>query len=358
MDHPNISWEVELENLFLSIQEEIELASSIYILIDEKVSQIWLNDLLEQCPQIAQANIIEIPEGEACKEWEILHHVWEQWIEDKADRNTLVINIGGGSTTDLGGLAASLYNRGISFINVPTTLTGMVDAAIGGKTAINFHHIKNSIGTFQDADQLIVCPLFLESLSEEELLSGFAEMIKHSLIADESLWEAYNELDEISAATIIPFIKRNIQIKNHIVFEDPFEENIRKQLNFGHTLGHALESYWLEKNSPQPHGYCVALGICYACYVSQQKNMLSSSEMNDVFDFVFSLYTTEGYHWPNWHEVQQYLIQDKKNNRNSLKLVLLESIGKCSINHSLSLEDAERLYVDFIELVSSYPNEE
>jgi 3-dehydroquinate synthase len=340
MDHPNISWEVELENLFHSIQEEIEQASSIYILIDEKVSEIWLNDLLEQCPQIAQANIIEIPEGEACKEWEILHHVWEQWIEDKADRNALVINIGGGSTTDLGGLAASLYKRGISFVNVPTTLTGMVDAAIGGKTAINFHHIKNSIGTFQDADQLIVCPLFLESLSEEELLSGFAEMIKHSLIADESLWEAYNELEEISAATITPFIKRNIQIKNHIVFEDPFEENIRKQLNFGHTLGHALESYWLEKQQPCSHGYCVALGMKYATELSIELEEETKSEIVNFLDEIFPTPNP----MPHWDDLLVYLNQDKKNQKGNLQFTLLAEIGQAVHDQSVTWEDAQTCY--------------
>lgn len=340
MDHPNISWEVELENLFDSIQEEIDQASSTYILIDEKVSQIWLNDVLEQCPQLAKANIIEIPEGEACKEWEILHHIWEQWIEDKADRQALLINIGGGSTTDLGGLAAALYKRGIGFVNVPTTLTGMVDAAIGGKTAINFHHIKNSIGTFQDADQLIVCPVFLESLPEEELLSGFAEMIKHSLIADASLWEAYNDLEEINAATIVPFIKRNIQIKNHIVFEDPFEENIRKQLNFGHTLGHALESYWLEKQTPLSHGYCVALGMKYATALSVQLDTEAKTEITAFLDEIFP----NPEQMPEWNDLLIYLNQDKKNQKGSLKFTLLTSIGHAVHDQSVDWEEAQNCY--------------
>jgi 3-dehydroquinate synthase len=357
MDHPNISWEDNFENLFQSIQEEITQASAVYILMDENVSALWLNDMLEQCPVISSVHIIEIPAGEEAKEMDILQHIWRQWIEDKVDRNAFVINIGGGSTTDLGGLAASLFKRGIGFAHIPTTLTGMVDAAIGGKTAINFQGIKNIIGTFQEPDQLIICPHFLDTLEESEILSGFAEMIKHALIADNSLWEAYVDLEEINAKSVVPFIKRNIQIKNRIVFEDPFEEGIRKQLNFGHTLGHALESFWLEKQSPKSHGHCVALGMCFACFVSNHYKLLDSDEMNETIDFTLSLYKIERKDWPNWLHIQPYLTQDKKNNRNTLQLVLLETIGKSSINHSLSLEDAEWLYGNFIEFIHSQPSE-
>jgi 3-dehydroquinate synthase len=307
MDHPNISWEDNFENLFQSIQEEIAQASAVYLLMDENVSALWLNDMLEQCPVISSAHIIEIPAGEEAKEMEILQHIWRQWIEDKVDRNAFVINIGGGSTTDLGGLAASLFKRGIGFAHIPTTLTGMVDAAIGGKTAINFQGIKNIIGTFQEPDQLIICPHFLDTLEECEILSGFAEMIKHALIADSSLWEAYVDLEEINAKSVVPFIKRNIQIKNRIVFEDPFEEGLRKQLNFGHTLGHALESYWIEKQSPKSHGHCVALGICFACFTSNQFNLLASEEMNEVIDFTLSLYKIDQKAWPNWIDLKRYL---------------------------------------------------
>ncbi len=340
MDHPNITWEDNFENLFQSIEEEIAQASNVYLIIDENVSGLWLNDILEQCPIIASAYILEVPQGEEAKEIEILQHIWGQWIEDQVDRNAFVINIGGGSTTDLGGLAASLFKRGIGFAHIPTTLTGMVDAAIGGKTAINFLGIKNVIGTFQDPSQLIICPHFLDTLDEKEIISGFAEMIKHALIADSSLWEAYLELEEINNESLTPFIKRNIQIKNKIVFEDPFEEGARKQLNFGHTLGHALESYWIEKNTPLSHGYCVAIGMKFAVALS---NNLDSENQSEIIAFLDEIYPNPTL-MPAWKELEQYLIQDKKNKNGLLKFTLLSQVGIGQENQTISWENAENSY--------------
>ncbi|MEN9947486.1 MAG: hypothetical protein RL106_309 [Bacteroidota bacterium] len=340
MDHPNISWEDNFENLFQSIQEEITQASAVYLLMDENVSALWLNDMLEQCPIISSAHIIEIPAGEEAKEMEILHHIWGQWIEDKVDRDAFVINIGGGSTTDLGGLAASLFKRGLGFAHIPTTLTGMVDAAIGGKTAINFQGIKNIIGTFQEPDQLIICPHFLDTLEESEILSGFAEMIKHGLIADSSLWDAYGELEEINARTVVPFIKRNIQIKNRIVFEDPYEEGVRKQLNFGHTLGHALEAYWIEKQSPKSHGFCVALGMKLAVALSDN---LESDIKTDIISFLDELYPQDS-NMPQWKELEPFLVQDKKNMNGQLKFTLLAEIGVGQENQPVTWEQAAQSY--------------
>lgn len=340
MDQPNIAWETEISQLFQSIEEELAQSSAIYLIMDEHVSGLWLNDLLEQCTPIAQANVIEIPAGEGCKEMEILQHIWNQWIEDKVDRNAYVINIGGGSTTDLGGMAAALYKRGISFAHIPTTLTGMVDAAIGGKNAINLSGIKNVVGTFQDPEQLIICPQFLETLEEKEIIFGFAEMIKHALIADCALWEAYNELEEIDVPHIIPFIKRNIQIKNHIVFADPFEENIRKQLNFGHTLGHALESYWIEIQQPQSHGYCIALGMKYATVLSAE---LGAEQQEEVLQFLDEIFPQPP-SMPTWENIIPYLAQDKKNKSGKLKFTLLEGIGEAKENQDISWEEAKSVY--------------
>jgi 3-dehydroquinate synthase len=340
MDHPNISWENEFENLFQSIEEEIAQSSVVYLLIDENVSALWLNDILEQCPIVGNAHIIEIPAGEEAKELEILQHIWGQWIEDQVDRHALVINIGGGSTTDLGGLAAALFKRGVSFVHVPTTLTGMVDAAIGGKTAINFQGVKNSIGTFQDPEQLIICPHFLDTLPEEEILSGFAEMIKHALIADASLWEAYMELEEINASTIVPFIKRNIQIKNRIVFEDPFEEGIRKQLNFGHTLGHALESHWLETQRPKSHGFCVALGMKLAVALSTE---IEQELQVEIISFLEEIYPNPET-MPQWEDLVSFMVQDKKNQNGNLKFTLLAQVGQGIENQSIAWEVAKASY--------------
>ncbi len=344
-NHPYIHWQPNIAELFSPIQEELKTASSIYILTDENVGQIWLNTLLENCPILQHANVIEVPAGEEAKEWEILNQVLTQLMEDKADKKSWLINIGGGVITDLGGLVASLYKRGISFIHIPTSLMGMIDASVGGKNGINFCGSKNMIGTFQEPDALLLYPGFLDTLPEKEILSGFAEMIKHALIADESLWEAIIDLEEIDAKHLKPFIRRNIQIKNHIVFDDPFEEDKRKLLNYGHSFAHAYEAWSMAQQKDFSHGYCVAQGMKLANFIAVKLKILDTEigqEINEFLEEIFPIHPL-----PGLDELMGYLSQDKKREGSILNYTLLETIGKAKYNQPITLIDWQGYYQEW-----------
>ncbi len=349
MNHPSIHWAENLTELFTPFAQPMSEYSKIYLLIDEQVSSIWLNDLLEQCPEIHEANVMEIPSGEEGKDWDILKHILDQWVEDAADRQCLIINIGGGATTDLGGFAASIYKRGLDFFHVPTTLMAMVDASLGGKNGINFQGVKNIVGTFEAPNELIICPTFLSSLPDEALLSGMAEMLKHGLIKDQALWDALIALDEISAETLTPFIQRNIQIKLQIVEDDPFENGQRKLLNFGHTIGHALESYSLEQNIQNTHGQCVVWGMIFACLISKSDELLNQDDAEEIIENLLDLYPLPAL-LPQWNELEKYLIQDKKNQSGKLQFTLIKAIGKGIIQQSKSLSEVEPLWNTFTAL--------
>lgn len=350
MNHPTIHWAHELTELFTPFTESMSAYSKIYLLIDEQVSSIWLNDLLEQCPELSQANVMEIPSGEEGKDWDILKQILDQWVEDAADRQSLIINIGGGATTDLGGFAASIYKRGLVFFHVPTTLMAMVDASLGGKNGINFHGVKNVLGTFEAPNELIICPLFLTSLSDEELLSGMAEMLKHGLIKDASLWEALISLDEITAESLTPFIQRNIQIKLQIVAEDPFESGERKLLNFGHTMGHAIESYFLNKEQHKTHGQCVAWGMVFACLVSQSDGLITEQTSDEIIENVLDIFPLPE-DLPDWNDICEIVIHDKKNRAGKLQLTLIQSIGRGLIHQTKTIESLEPIWETFKGLI-------
>jgi 3-dehydroquinate synthase len=333
---PDLHWCESMLELNKALSPTIEEASIIYILTDENVYNIWGNDLVESCSSLAHSNFIVVPAGEQCKTWDILGHVIGQLTEDAADRKSVLINFGGGTITDLGGLVASIYKRGIDFVHIPTTLMGMIDAAIGGKNAINFETTKNCIGTFQHPDSLIIAPFLLTDLPQKEILSAFAEMLKHALIADESLWKSLCNLDNISIQTLAPFIKRNIQIKNKIVLQDPYEENIRKFLNFGHTLGHVFESHGIITQKNWSHGQCVAWGMELASIISTEVGKLNPNMANEIIENLISWYGTP----PDLnHQVwSTYIFNDKKTEFGEIKMILLDNIGYPSKDNIVSLE--------------------
>jgi len=344
-NHPYIHWQTDLTHLFDPIESNLIDAPLVYVLTDENVHAAWMNTLLENCTILQHANIIEIPAGENAKDWDIASQVFQQLIEDCADRNAWLLNLGGGVITDIGGWIASNYKRGISFVNIPTTLMGMVDASIGGKNGINFLGSKNMIGTFQEPDALLIFPGFLETLPEKEILSGCAEMIKHALIADTSLWEALTELEEIDAHSIAPFIKRNIQIKNQIVFEDPFEQGARKLLNYGHTLGHALESWCLATQQNRSHGECVAQGMKFANFISWKREMLDEKSYITINEFLEEIYPK--FEFPDFQKVLPFLLQDKKNEHTEFRFTLISSIGKALHNQKMSVTECADFYSEW-----------
>ena len=304
------------------LRKTIAEASQVFILTDENVAPFWLPEVAHWLHCEAAFDII-IKAGEQHKNLQTVQRIWKTLMKHRADRNALIINLGGGTITDLGGFAASTYKRGIKFINVPTTLLAMVDAAIGGKTGIDFGGAKNQIGTFAEAEEVLVDPAFLTTLLRRDILSGLAEMLKYGFIADAKLLE-------INLENYQDFILRSGEIKREIVAKDPYESGLRKILNFGHTLGHAIESHSLAKDSRLLHGEAVALGMAAALWLSVKQCGLDEKVLKDYekrLPMLLSeteLNLTEDDIAP----IMAYLVHDKKNKGAMPQFVLLEAIGR------------------------------
>lgn len=297
-------------------------ASKVFILTDENVVPFWLPEV-EYWLGCKNAFEIVIKAGEQHKNLQTVQRIWKTLMKHHADRNALLINLGGGVITDLGGFAASTYKRGIRFINLPTTLLAMVDAAIGGKTAIDFGGAKNQIGTFAEAEEVLINPVFLETLPERELRSGLAEMLKYGFIADAKLLE-------INLENYQDYILRAGEIKREIVAKDPYESGFRKILNFGHTLGHAIESHSLTTDCSLLHGEAVALGMASAMWLSVKQCSLDETVLKSYekqLPMLLSeaeLNLTES----DIDPIMAYLVHDKKNMGDQPRFVLLKAIGE------------------------------
>ena len=297
-------------------------ASQVFILTDENVAPFWLPEVAHWLHCDSAIDIV-IKAGEQHKNLQTVQRIWKTLLRHHADRNALMINLGGGTVTDLGGFAASTYKRGIKFINVPTTLLGMIDAAIGGKTGIDFGGAKNQIGTFAEAEEVVIDPLFLETLPQRELLSGLSEMLKYGFVADSKLLET-------SLENYRQFIVRAGEIKREIVAKDPTENGLRKILNFGHTLGHAIESHCLTTDHPLLHGEAVALGMAGALWLSVKQSGLDEQVLKD-YEKKLPILLSEAEISLSEADIEVvlgYLAHDKKNKGEKPQFVLLEAIGK------------------------------
>jgi len=307
--------------------------SQVYVLMDENTNQHCL-PLLQDALVDDEVYFffLEVPSGEASKDLSTCASLWESLSEDNADRKTLVLNLGGGMITDLGGFVASLYKRGISFYNIPTSLLAMVDAAIGGKCGIDFVGFKNQIGVFQNAEQTFLYPPFLETLPELEFWSGMAEMYKHALISDTAHWTALKIFDK---AEVTPqLIEQSAALKAEVVANDPLEKGARKKLNFGHTIGHAVESYFLQKEKPMPHGYAIAFGMICEAHISAQQNRLNLVEYDEIEDYLKTKYEFPTIPEKDFPILFEFMQQDKKNEHGSVNFTLLNSIGSAVINQT------------------------
>ena len=297
-------------------------ASKVFILTDENVAPFWLPEVAHWLHCDAAIEIVIKP-GEQHKNLQTVQRIWKTLMKHHADRNALLVNLGGGVITDLGGFAASTYKRGIKFINIPTTLLAMVDAAIGGKTGIDFGGGKNQIGTFAEAEAVIIDPVFLETLPERELLSGMAEMIKYGFIADANLLN-------INLENYQQHITRCGEIKRDIVAQDPTEKGLRKILNFGHTIGHAIESHCLTTDFPLLHGEAVALGMLGALWLSVKQRGLDEKVLQDYEKQLPMLLSEAELNLieADVAPILGYLALDKKNKGGKPQFVLLEAVGK------------------------------
>lgn len=310
--------------------------SKIYFLVDENTHEYCLPILLGNLETTLPFEIIEIEAGEDLKTIATATQLWEILSEFQADRKSIVINLGGGVITDLGGFSASTYKRGIKFINIPTTLLGMCDASIGGKTGIDHAFLKNIIGTFAEPEQIFVYPEFLKTLSFEELRSGFAEMLKHGLIADEKHWNDLISIEILTPENIYPFIETSMRIKEKVVLEDFKEQNVRKTLNFGHTIGHALESLFLKAGNPIPHGEAVGLGMICETHLSSLNHLISEETSKTIIKNLQKFYPYIAISDFKSEEILALMKNDKKNSDGNINFSLLTGIGTCNFDYSVS----------------------
>lgn len=302
---------------------------------------------------LPSASLISIAPGDENKNLESLAEVWSALSNGAATRRSLLVNIGGGVVTDLGGFAAASFKRGIRFINVPTTLLAAVDAAVGGKTGINFLHFKNEVGAFCEADAVIISTRFFASLPPRELRSGFAEMLKHGLISSA---EAYNRLMEFDITranleALLPLLEENVEVKRSIVARDPREQGIRRALNLGHTAGHAFESLALERNNPLPHGYAVAHGLLVEMIISHLTLKFPSGELYRYASLLKEVFSpVSPISCKDYPRLLELMSHDKKNHRaGEINFTLLEAPGCPVIDRIIdrkTIEAALDLYLD------------
>ena len=311
----------------------------IFVLVDETTNKLcW--SLVKDYLCLKDAQTIIIGATDRRKNLDTLIHVWESLQQGKATRHSLLINLGGGMVTDLGGFAASTYKRGINFINIPTTLLAMVDASVGGKTGINFGGLKNEIGVFNDAEFVLLDTNWLRTLDEENIRSGYAEMLKHGLIADDTMWaELINfNLAQPNLRQLASMLNKSVRIKERIVTEDPHEKGIRKALNLGHTFGHAFES-WAMKRQPVLHGYAVAFGLIAELYLATTRTDFPTERMRQTVNFIRAYYGSLPITCNDYPELIELMHHDKKNHGNEINVTLLGGIGDIRIDQTITEED-------------------
>ena len=389
---------VYFEKGFQALEKLIEdkKYTNVVVLVDENTYNYCLPELLEYTEKLNNVEFIEIPAGESSKQLFFVDSVLETLSDIGVDRKGLLINLGGGVVTDFGGFVASIYKRGIDFVNIPTTLLSMVDASAGGKTGIDHKGLKNQIGVFAQPQMVIVHPWFLETLPHRQIISGFAEMLKHGLIQDEKHWKNLTQITEINPENLIDFIEDSVNIKINVVEQDPTEKGLRKILNAGHTMGHAVETYYLNKeeaeqeryeeeddvsseldemfdnilgetdltleedtysnneeedNSYITHGEAVAIGLVLESHLAWQKGFLSKEDFDEIFYHISEIFPYKEI--PPLKELQKLMLHDKKNEAGKVKFVMLHSIGNCSPQgEECSFDEIEKA-VNFYE--TNYP---
>ncbi len=305
--------------------------TSINVIVDENTRAHCLPHITDSLPK--DCKIIDIPSGEKHKGLSTCEIIWDQMVRYQLDRHALIINLGGGVIGDMGGFAASCYMRGVDFIQIPTTLLSQVDASIGGKLAVDFRGLKNFIGLFKNPNQVIVDPKFLSTLSDEEFRSGYAEMIKHALIRDHSIWSRMLSTAQWKDLDWNEEILASILIKKDVVEQDPKEKGLRKILNFGHTIGHAVESLSFETDKPLLHGEAIAIGMICEAFLSANLCALPNEELDKITSYILSVYDDLDLTLlTDQQEIFKKLKQDKKNKGGRILFSLLEAPGKCAFD--------------------------
>jgi len=318
--------------------------SKLFVLADSNTHEHCLSYFLSHINTHQNIEIIEIEAGEINKTIDTCVGVWNTLSDLDGDRKSLLINLGGGVVTDLGGFVASCFKRGINFINVPTSLLAMVDASVGGKTGVDLGTLKNQIGVINLSDMVLVDTKFLETLPQNEMRSGLAEMLKHGLIQDEAYWHKMSDLSKFTLDDLDNLIYESIIIKKNVVAEDPHENGLRKTLNYGHTLGHAIESYCLSNDKKQTllHGEAIAVGMLLATYISYKQLSFPKKKLDNIKSTIQGIYGLVDLTSDDYTEIIELMKFDKKNTHGNINFVLLEDIGKtkidCLVENSLIIE--------------------
>ncbi len=305
----------------------------VVVICDEHTAEFCLPVLQKALAQPLFA-IIKILSGEQHKNIDTCQLIWQQMMNFGVDRKALIINLGGGVIGDMGGFCAATFKRGVDFIQIPTTLLAQVDASIGGKLGIDFAQVKNSVGVFQNPKAVLIDPVFLKTLPFREIRSGFAEIIKHSLIADAPQWADIQKNEDLRAVNWAALILPSLKIKQHIVAADPFEQGLRKALNFGHTIGHAVESLFLETAHPRLHGEAIAVGMICEAYLAHKLLDLPEVDLHTISHFLIKTYGHQAIEEHDFETLLQFMQNDKKNEHFQTNFSLINPIGRAVINQT------------------------
>jgi 3-dehydroquinate synthase len=324
----NDIFELLLENLIA------QSYSQVFVLVDENTEKYCLTQLNKY---LFNTNIIRIKSGELHKTLETAQHIWNELQRMNADKKSVLINLGGGVVGDIGGFCAATFKRGLDFINIPTTLLAMVDSSIGGKLAIDYNGLKNAIGLIQQPKAIYINPDLLNTLPKDEMINGYAEIIKHGLIDDIDYWDKLSKTNIDEWQKLGPLINGSVKIKLQIIKKDPTEKSIRKLLNFGHTIGHAIEAYSLKHDKkPLKHGEAVAIGMICEAYLSKEILGFSSRDLRTISDYLLRFFPKYSLKTILSPELIMLMRQDKKNQMDEINFTLLKRIGKASIDHVCS----------------------
>jgi len=332
------------ENAFYEFSEYLRNNNSFskkFILTDSNTLKLCLPPFLENVGNLNDYEIIEIEPGEENKNIETVVSLWNTLTELGADRKSLLINLGGGVLTDMGGFVASTFKRGMKFVNVPTTLLSMVDASTGGKTGIDLGNLKNQIGVFNLPEMVLVSSLFLSTLEARQMRSGLAEMLKHGLIADKNHWNKLTKLEELDFGNIDELIKQSVFVKINVVTQDPTEQGLRKILNFGHTIGHAVETFYMNTDKMLFHGEAIAIGIIAEAYLSTLKTDLEMNEADKIKSVILEYFPKTNIEKKDFPAILDLMKHDKKNTSGVISFSLLNSIGSCSYDCYALPEETE-----------------
>jgi len=324
----------ETSFLYLENLLQPDVYSKIFVLVDENTNEHCLPYFLSNLPTEIEIEIIEIEDGEENKNMYTCIDLWHTLIDLDADRKSILLNLGGGVITDIGGFVASTYKRGIDFINIPTTLLAMVDASVGGKNGVDLGNLKNQIGVINEPKSVVILSKFLETLPSNQMRSGLAEMLKHGLIYDKLYWNKLKNLNDLNTNDLDVLIKQSIEIKNEIVSQDLKENGIRKALNFGHTLGHAIESYCLESDNKKQllHGEAIAVGMILESFISYKLDFISKESYAEIKYFITDVFEKIVFDEADIQNIMNLLIFDKKNEFGNVQYTLLNKIGESKIN--------------------------